>query len=256
MPMYHKEPFRGCRFAGNERDGYTIHLRWYKAIPYPNDYILAYNIYYSTNREDVFREDVKFMVTDTTTDNVSVTGLRPGDVYYFAVRATEYEPGTVILGQLPSQDGCKVLPEAALRADITAETLRIPIQDAEQFPAIGVVQIGAELIQYSSLDIADGYLILTSEAQRGVYNTEARLHTTDGYDGYRTYENPFVRFYKGFEDDNTAVVLEECKFEFPNYPRTDAGVETNPSGRYVGGKVYRVLLRRRTLLCRWLRWCR
>jgi hypothetical protein len=222
MPTYHNEPFRGCRFAGSSGDGYTVILRWYKAVPVPNDYILAYNIYYSTNRDEVFSEDVKFMVPDATRDTVSVTGLRPGDVYYFAVRATEFEPGTVNLNQLPATGPCRVYPEAALRFNITDESLRIPIQDADQFPALGVVQIGAELIQYSSLDIADGYLILSDIDQRGVYNTEARLHTVDGYDGYRTYDNPFVRFFKGFEDDNGAVVLEENKFEFPNYPRTDA----------------------------------
>jgi hypothetical protein len=192
------------------------------AQPVPITYTLAYNIYYSTEREDVWSEGVKFVVTDTTRDTVSVTGLKPGDVYYFAVRATEFENGTVRLNQLPDAGACKVYSEGALRWDIADDTLLIPVQDADQFPHMGVVQIGAELILYDSLDIADGYLVLSSITGRGSYGTEARLHTTDGYDGVRFYDNTLVRHFVGWEDDNIAVEMEENRFAYPNYARTAA----------------------------------
>src|SRR5690606_36476716 len=67
-----------------------------------------------------------------------------------------------------------------------------------------------------------GNNLITSLNHRGLYGTEPRLHTTDGYDGVRYYDNPFVRYFIGFEDGNTAIVLEENKFDYPNYPRTNA----------------------------------
>jgi len=67
-----------------------------------------------------------------------------------------------------------------------------------------------------------GNLIVGSPSNRGFYGTDPRLHTIDGYDGYRTYDNPFVRFFSGFDDLNIGVQLEENKFDYPNYARTDA----------------------------------
>ena len=222
MPIYANDPFRGCRFAGSKGDGYSIDLRWYKAQPWPITYTMAYNIYYSTDREEVFNEGVKYVIIDSTRDTITITGLKPGDVYYFAVRATEFERGTVRLNQLPEVDNCKVYPEAALRYTISDSTLLIPVEDADQFPPLGVVLIGAELIQYTSLDIPDGYLVLSDISQRGVYDTSARMHMPDGYDGYQYYDNPLVRHFWGFEDDNIAVEMAENKFQYPHYPATAA----------------------------------
>lgn len=223
LPVYANDKIKGIQFAGSRGDGYTIDLRWAQAKPSLTGYSVAYNVYWSTNREDVFEEGVKFVITDANATTVSIGGFTPGDVYYFAVRATMYQSELYSLSQLPTTpDGCQIYPEAPLTSNITADSLLIPIDDIDLFPATGIVQIGAEFIRYTSKDIPAGNLIVGSPSNRGFYQTEPRLHTIDGYDGYRTYNNPFVRFFTGFDDLNIGVQLEENKFDYPNHARTDA----------------------------------
>ena len=50
--------------------------------------------------------------------------------------------------------------------------------------------------------------------------TMERIHTTDGYDGVHQFDDSFVRLWRGFEDQNNAVGLEEISFEY-QYARTD-----------------------------------
>lgn len=211
FPVYANPPFRGLKFVGANRDGYSIDLIWYKAYSsYPEYPVLVYNIYYSSIKEDVFKEGVKFVVTDPNCTSTTLSGFTPGDVYYFAVRASLFESN--IFSALPDgPNGLKIYPESPLTYDISATDIIIPVSDIDLFPMYGIIQIGAEIIGYSSVDLVDGELI-SSYNQRGLYSTEARPHTTDGYDGYRYYDNPFVMFFKGFEENNENIVLEECKF--------------------------------------------
>lgn len=211
-PVYANPPFRGLKLAASLGDGYTVRLNWFRAYPDRNDYTIAYNVYYSTIREDVFTEGIKFVITDPLQLDGYVRNLKPGDVYYFAVRGTEFETNRVNLNSLPEAEGLKTYPAGALLTDMTAVTTQIHVQDVELFPPYGLLQIGAEILAYTSVDLVDGYLI-TSLADRGLYNTEPRLHTTDGYDGVRYYENPLVNYFKGFEDDNVAVEMEHNHFD-------------------------------------------
>lgn len=221
-PIYANPPFRGLKFVNSRGDGYTIDLEWFKAIPPLEGYDLAYNIYYSTEQNTVFDEGVKFVIIDADSISASLTGFIPGDVVYFAVRATLHDEDRVNLALLPSaSNGYKVYPEGLLNSSITDESLFIPVSDVDQFPPTGVVQIGVELIGYSSRDLVDGYLIVANLSDRGLFNTEPRLHDPDGYDGYKTHDNPLVRFFKGFEEDNINIVLEENKFDYPNHARTN-----------------------------------
>jgi hypothetical protein len=213
QPLYVNNAYRGIKSAASRGDGHTIDLTWYKAIPDRSDYIVAYNIYYSTIREDVFTEGVKFAVIDPDVTQASLTGFTPGDTYFFAVQGTEHESGRVNLASLPEEDGLRIYTEAALRSNITDTAVRIPVQDVDQFATFGLVIIGAEIIGYSSRDLADGYLVLSSVGQRGLYGTEPRLHTTDGYDGVRFYDNQLVRTFVGWGDDNRVVNTEHNKFD-------------------------------------------
>lgn len=211
VPSYANPPFRGLRFAGSKGDGYAVEINWYKATA-SLDYTLAYNVYYSTIREDLFDEGIKFVVTNPAQTSTNVIGLIPGDVYYFAVRATQFESELFDPTTLKDDpNSYQIYPETVLLQDMTDTDMEIFVDpdDIELFPAIGFVQIGIEIIYYTGLDLVDGKLLVET---RGVYNTEARSHTTDGYDGYDTWE-PIVKFWKGFEEDNTSVYLEENKFE-------------------------------------------
>lgn len=222
VPLYHNPAFAGLVFAGSQGDGYGIQLRWLKAFSRDTSFNVAYNVYYSTVRDDVFTEGVKFVITNSTQTTATVKDLIPGKVYYFAVRATLYDPNLLSINDLPStpnESTFKIYSEGALTSNITDEDLEIPITDIDTFPPFGVVQIGAELISYNSLNFISNTLMV---ATRGLYGTEPRLHTTDGYDGYRTYDNPLVRIFTGWEEINTAVILEENKFDYPKMPWTSA----------------------------------
>ncbi len=54
---------------------------------------------------------------------------------------------------------------------------------------------------------------------RGFYRTTPRMHNTDGYDGYLTW-NPIVSFLAGKEEVNTVVVPVQSHFEFTQYAYT------------------------------------
>jgi len=228
-PIYPNPPFKGLAFANSNRDGDGVSLRWFLGVTPDSTFQVAYNIYYSTIREDVFTEGIKFIVIDPAQTDGYVKGLTPGDTYYFAVRGTLYDPTLMDLSTLPEVDGCKVPAEGMLLSDITDTDLVIPVSDVDLFPSFGLIQIGAELIAYQNKDLGAGTLVLDGYTRRGLYGTEPRLHTTDGYDGVRTYDNPFVRIFRGFDDGNLSVVLETIKFEYPNYARTDADGYRTPT---------------------------
>lgn len=227
QPTYVNEWRAGIALASSQGDGYRIQLKWWQATPPTINFFVVYNIYYSSVREDVFTEGAKYVVVSPgdVQDNqyeVMLQGFKPGDTYYFAVRAASFQNNSVMLTQLPaSYNGMREYPEGQLRFNITDDALQIPVTDIAQFPPMGLLQIGAELIGYSNRDLVDGYLVLSNPNQRGMYGTEPRIHTTDGYDGVRTYDNPLVRHFIGFEDGGLRTAVEVNKFT-EQYARTNA----------------------------------
>ena len=45
-------------------DGYTINIKWFQASPSDPTNKILYHIYYSTVKEDVFTEGVKYVSSD------------------------------------------------------------------------------------------------------------------------------------------------------------------------------------------------
>lgn len=209
---YVDESLTGLKTVGCH-DGYSVFLEWHRGFASPNTAHLMYNIYFSSVKNDIYSEGVKFTAPGNITNTFIRGGFRPGDVYYFAVRGTAFEQNTIRSDELETEQGLYIFPETSLVENITSTTTRIPVDDASIFPSYGIIQIGAELIQYSSRDLVDNLLILASVNDRGIYGYEPRLHTTDGYDGVRYYENPFVRLWTGFESVNNAVGLCDIKFQ-------------------------------------------
>lgn len=219
-PIYNDNRYRGIKFASSIGDGYTVELQWFKALsPDTDSYNIAYNIYYSTNKNDVFDEGVKYVVINPDQTSANIEELTPGKVYYFAIRPTLHDSNRVNLALLPkAPNGCYIYPEAALLSDITATDITIPITDIDSFPAKGILKVGVELIYYTSKDIPTNSLIVSD---RGILGTTARLHTTDGYDGVSTL-SPIISFWEGFEDLTNHYVGELNKFDVNKYPRTNA----------------------------------
>lgn len=204
----------GVKSVTAQGDGYTMSLDWYKSYISPSNWDMVYNIYFSSVKETIFTDGVKFVAPSTVTSMTIQDGFTPGKIYYFAVRAAGHEPETLRFNELPNINGFYMYPEAALASDITASDIIIPLDDVALFPSTGIVLIGAELIYYNSVDRVLNQLLLLSTDQRGAYGYEPRSHTVDGYDGYHQFADGLVRLWKGFEDANTAIGMDENKFEF------------------------------------------
>lgn len=218
IPTYANPPFGGVKIASAVGDGYNINIEWYQAYSQRLDFNVVYNIYYSTNQESVFDEGIKFVVTNSTQLSLNIPDLTPGDVYYFAVRASSLPINKVNLSQLPVSNGLRIYPEGILLQDISDTDTIIPVMDVETFPAFGLIQVGSEIIGYSGIDIPNSSLI-SSESQRGMYGSNTRLHRVDGYDGVY-FQDPIVRHFKGFEECNKSIMLEENFFSPYKYSFT------------------------------------
>lgn len=212
-PVYYPNSQGGINLAVSRGDGSTIAVEWDRAYPSTSDFSLMYNIYFSSVLEDVFTEGVKYVAQDDGYLNACILDLTPGDTYYFAVKASQFDTSWWNTALFP--DGItdlKTLAEAMLLVDISDTDLSIPVSDIDMFPSFGIVQIGVELIRYSSKDVPSNSLLVS---ERGFFGTSISLHQTDGYDG-TSFQDPLVRFWKGFEDDNRKVFQETSTFTFPN----------------------------------------
>lgn len=219
--MYYLNPVRaGLDQVTNLGDGYTINLKWFQAYPTVRTNRIAYHIYFSTTKEKVFYEDVKYISIDSALE-ANIIDLTPGQEYYFGIRPVEYNPNEFNLDILPiAHDNLRVYPHSLLRQDISDIDLIIPLLDITNFPTSGLIRIAGELIQYSFIDDVNMNLILTDLMQRGVYGTVARMHTTSGFDGVNTWE-PIV-LLAVVEESNIfdRIFVCQCRFEYPNHPFT------------------------------------
>lgn len=234
---FYLPPFkRGIRVVDSIGDGYTIAINWNRAYPSINSMALVYNIYYSTIQDNTIFEGPKFLSTNVNGLIANIVDFIPGDTYYFVVRASEYDPSWYNVNLLPvdtsQTDGyLKLYPETLLSENIDDSQLDIPIIDVDIFPSFGVIQVGNELIRYLSKDIPASTLLAS---ERGFLGTEARLHQTDGYDGYE-YLDPIVRFFRGLEEDNLYIVQEQNTFngKFGVYTVADGYRQNNRVGMLI-----------------------
>lgn len=216
-PTYIPRSEVGIKLAGSRNNGRDIFIQWNKAYPTSNIYSIGYNIYFSTIKEDVFNEGAKFVVVNQNQLDLEITDLTPGDVYYFAVRAFQYDSSWYNLSLLPDSGDNKYYPDGILLNNISATDGYIPVSDIETFPSYGIIQIGGELIKYSNKDLVNSKLI---NITRGYFGSNARMHMTDGYDGVHQ-QNYLVKFWPGLEDQNLKIMESVCDFNIPNVPSTD-----------------------------------
>jgi hypothetical protein len=217
QPKYAPNKNGGLNVAASVGDGYSVLLKWDRAFPSVFGYTTSYNIYYSTIREDVFTEGIKFVSVPDGYTQGCILELTPGQTYYFAVRGTQYSPDWANLNLL--QDGfpnLKSYTEGVLLSDLAENGTEIEVSDIDLWPAFGVVQVGSEWIRYTSKDLGNNTLLGLT---RGFLSTNQRFHQTDGYDGV-SFKDPVIRFWPGLEDDNTIVQLETVGFFNPNYAYT------------------------------------
>lgn len=225
-PFYNENRCVGLESVSSGGDGYSMVLKFRQARPDSINHKVAYNIYHSTIRDDVYTEGVKGVVIDPSQTTTTLVSFSPGDLYYFSVRATQFDVDDVNTDLLPNgpttTDGyLKIYSEGAQLSSISKTDLTIPVSDIELFPAFGIVQIGYELIKYTNVDLAMSELVLSDISGRGFLGTDVRIHDIDGYDGYVIHD-PTVTFWKGFQENNTVVFQAESRFAHPNVPCTIA----------------------------------
>lgn len=199
----------------SQGEGYSINIRWFQAYPNVTTNSIAYHIYYSTIKENIYSEGVKFVSIDDSLE-ANIIDLTPGQDYFFSVRPVEYSTTVYDLSAvLPiAHDNLRYYPTSLLRADMTESDLVVPLLDSDGFPSNGVVKVGVELIQYASIFGND--LILTNINQRGFDSTDIRTHSVDGYDGYYNW-NPIVTMFTGGEDQGSdRIYVSQNRFEYPN----------------------------------------
>lgn len=227
QPYYIPHTTGGILAAINRGEGTFIAISWNQAYAIsPLEYSIAYQIFFSTEQEEVFNEGIKFLSIEPTVLKLEVLELTPGDTYFFAVRATQYLPEWYNLNLLPDSGSSKLLPEGLLLNEILIDGYFIEITNIELFPSYGVVQVGSELIQYSNVDLGNNALI---NLTRGFLGTDVRFHELDGYDGYLNYDNPAVRFWPGHSEFNTVTLQETSAFHYPHFPYAISdGYKTEP----------------------------
>lgn len=218
MPFYAQYVNVGTNAVASLGDGYTISVSWFQAYPNNPASSIAYHIYYSTVKENVFIEGVKFVSIDSSL-SANIIDLTPGQEYYFAVRPVEYDPTVFNLATLPiSHDNLRFYPSSMLRQDISATDTLIPLLDVEGFPNVGVIKIGIELIYYLAVDPVNNNLLAPNG--RGFDNTPITMHTVSGFDGYNTY-SPTVSFLAAGEVNLFDRIFAcQSRFEYPNFPFT------------------------------------
>lgn len=226
MVYYLNRSVHGILIAAAHNDGYSINIKWAQAYPTVRTNKIGYNIYMSNDivspmTSTFFNTSPSFVSFDGS-KNADIIDLVPGELYHFAVRAFEYNSNVFDVSTLPTfPNGLGFYPQSLLRSDIGISDTIIPVIDVEFFPPTGTVKMGAELINYSSVDLANNNLVLTNAGiQRGYNDSEISIHNTDGYDGYVYWDANVLFWPIVSEDSNTKIY--ECwnRFDIDHYPFT------------------------------------
>lgn len=193
----------GLRLVKDDGIGTQVQLEWKKAYPNDDNNVVFYNIYVSTDRDDVFDGYPNFFATDT---QINIGGLRPGDQYFFGVRVTEFNPNYVTLSGREQVDvNLYQYPSSQISSFFDDEATLIPTASVDGFPEYGILLVNDELIRYSSKQHAPSGFIVASQG-RGFAGTFAEAHNS-GSD---------IRLYSGKEDGNRIVVQCVSTFQKPN----------------------------------------
>jgi len=218
MP-YYLDPVRvGLEAVSNLGDGTSFNISWYEAHPSNTNNKIAYHIYYATEKENVFREGVKY-ISISSDLNVNIIDMDPGQEYWFSVRPVEYS-NTINLNNLPdAYDNLKYYPTTILRSSINENDLIIPVLDIYGFNNLDIIKIGSELIEISYIDSINNNFILNNISQRGILSIP-RMHDISGFDGIHTYSPTITLFTPGEDNRFDRIYASQARFEYPNFAYT------------------------------------
>lgn len=188
--------------------GRSVTLAWNEAIPTVNALNeIAYLIYYSTKRLDVFSDGIKYIADHT---QVTIPNLTNSDTYYFAIKATEFDSADLDLDGLQQiASHLYLYADTALSATIDADDTVIPVNSVDGFPTSGYITISSEAIEYASVQISPfPAFILTDAAGRGAKSALAAAHSSGAS----------VYLYTGYRDNNSVIERATPTIQYPlNY---------------------------------------
>ena len=195
----------GAQWAYDTGIGTQIEIQWKEAAPYNLGDFVFYNIYYSSDRDQVFKEAPEFLVDGF---EATIGGFTPGDSVYLGVRAAEFGPNWFTSnGLIQAGPNMYFYPVTLLSSAITTTSTLIPVDSTDGFPVSGLLLIGTELIKYSSIS-SNRFVVSTSG--RGIDDTVAEPHALGDE----------VRMYQGSEDSNVRLITVTPSFQKPNYALT------------------------------------
>lgn len=187
------ESLIGLRNVQDVGNGSGLLLSWGRALPFDQDKVVHYNIYWSSTRFGVF-DNPPYAVT---TLQQAVLNVNPGAINYFAVRATEFDTDEFDIQQLPQIGvGLHQYPEAVtLQNSTDGYEAEFEVDNTIDYPDAGFLLVGQEIVYYTNQ--TDTSFSVT-ENQRGAYSTSAVEH----------YEGEEVRLFHGVEEHNTIIFQE------------------------------------------------
>jgi len=182
----------GLQLVVDVGNGMGVNLGWEEARTADIDQQIHYNIYFSDTRFGVFDRPKAI----TTARGVTVN-IVPGNVFYFAVKATEfdtdlditemtqistnvfqYPTDQILLNELPEEDDGYV----------------VEVADVSEYPTTGELLIDTEIIRYSGVDTINNTFIIDAE-DRAITLTILSSHEIGST----------VALWRGIEDGNSVI---------------------------------------------------
>jgi len=182
----------GITLVEDVGNGMGVNIAWEEARPADYTQQIHYNIYYATTRFDVLSAPKA-----VTTDRAGTINIPPSNVYYFAVKAAEFDTDWDITELTQISENIYQYPTSRTLLNnlpATQDGYYIYVDSVDDYPSNGELLIDQEIIRYGALDtinnafVVDGY-------NRAITLTQVAEHEA-GAD---------VELWHGVEDGNTII---------------------------------------------------
>lgn len=226
--------FQGVYLVDNLGDGYHINVTWHSAKTTRPDNDLAYLIYYSTTRSDVFYEGPKLITQGRSLPrpetihgadaqlfgSFAQITLPVGVTYYFGVRATEFPHYSTLPPFIPA-DGYGI--NIAGRTVVDGYSFRIPLPQTLLSNVSGIGAIVITVATTTGFVNTNGYITVGTEIM--AYTSKTTTTFTVGLTGRGLFGTTIasthsigeaVRLYYGNYDDNSVISKNLVSWEAPN----------------------------------------
>lgn len=183
----------GLRRVDDVGNGMGIALAWEEARPADTNQQVHYNIYAADTRMGILEN----YPTAITTAQDAVINILPGNTYYFAVKATEFDTDFDITQfEQIGVDVYRHPPVATLQTafgEVDGYTISVD-GDISNYSDIGELLIETEIMRYTAIDRVNGTFTIPADG-RGITQTTPQAHEIGNV----------VRFWKGIEDGNSVI---------------------------------------------------